>query len=66
MNEIRSLVPFFPFNKAKLVFKKWGRGYFYSAFLWRQTASLHLIGLRMLITSKEMLAVSSQVPLSTV
>lgn len=53
MTKIRSSVPFFVLNKAKLVFKKWGRGNFYSAFLWQQTASLRLIVLRILITSQE-------------
>lgn len=37
MNEIKSLVPFFLFNEAKFVFKKWGEGDSYSAFLWPQT-----------------------------
>lgn len=29
MNEIKSSVPFFPFNKAKLVPKKWGKRFLF-------------------------------------
>lgn len=55
MNEIKSSLPFFPFNKAKLVPKKWGKREFYSAFLWQQTASLPLVGLRMFDNFKKLL-----------